>query len=155
MPENHEAPLRVVDEKDGRIDGLVAAIAIASAIVLVGMVVDLPALIFCMAPVLVGLFMYLSSHKNGATSKKVTTVITIYTLVLLVLFALMYGLQDGSGTFGGLPISMGILIYVAWPFSAISAGLLYAWVYRTWLSHDARPRIARTPSMRGDEENDD
>lgn len=155
MPENHEAPLRAVDENDGRIDGLVASIAIASAVVLVGMVVDLPALIFCMAPVLVGLFMYLSSHKDGATSKKVTTVITVYTLVLLVLFVLMYGLQDGSGTFGGLPISMGILIYIAWPFSAISAGLLYAWVYRTWLSRDVRPRIARTSPMKSDGENDD
>ena len=132
MPE-----VRTINEDDGRVDGLVACIAVASAIVLVGMLADLPALIFCVTPVLVGLFMYLSSHKDGVTSKKVTLVITAYTIVLLVLFALMYIFQNGVGTFGGLPISMGILLYVAWPFSAVSAGLLYAWVYRTWLSHDS------------------
>ncbi|SMY01090.1 hypothetical protein [Brevibacterium aurantiacum] len=143
MPENHEAPVRTVSERDGRIDGLVACIAIASAVVLVGMLVDIPGLIFCMVPVLVGLFMYLSSHKNGETSKKVTWVIISYTFVMLVLFALMYFGQSGSGTFGGLPISMGILLYIAWPFSAISAGLLYAWVYRTWLSRNVDgPRLA-------------
>lgn len=127
---------RTINENDGRVDGLVACIAAAAAIVLVGMLADLPALIFCVAPVLVGLFMYLSSHKNGETSKKVTLVITAYTIVLLVLFALMYIAQSSDSTFGGLPVSMGILLYVAWPFSAVSAGVLYAWVYRTWLSHD-------------------
>lgn len=134
MPENHEAPVSTISARDGRVDGLVTCIAAASAIVLLGMLADLPGLIFCMAPVLVGLFMYLSSHKNGATSKKVTWVITAYTVVLLALFALMYFGQTGSSTLGGLPLSMGVLLYIAWPFSAISAGLLYAWVYKTWLS---------------------
>ena len=143
MPENHEAPVRTVSEHDGRVDGLVACIAIASAVVLVGMLVDIPGLIFCILPVLVGLFMYLSSHKNGATSKKVTWVIIAYTIVMVVMFALMYFGQSSSRTFGSLPVSMGILLYIAWPFSAISAGLLYAWVYRTWLSRDVEgPRLS-------------
>ena len=155
MPENQEVSVRTVNESDGRIDGLVATIAAASAIVLVGMIADLPVLIFCMAPVLVGLFMYLSSHKDGATSKKVTWVIIAYTIVLLILFALMYFWQNGPGTFGGLPVSMGILLYVAWPFSAVSAGLLYAWVYRTWLSHDIEPEVVRTLPRKGADEDDD
>lgn len=123
---------------DGRVDGPVALIAVASTVILIGMLANIPLLIFCIAPVIIGLLLFLSITKRGKAPVKITIAIAIYTIVLVVLFAVMFFGQASSHTFGGLPFSTAVLLYIAWPFTSISAGLLYSWVYVSWLSpeHD-------------------
>ena len=36
---------------------------------------------------------------------------------------------SGDATLWGLPMSMGVIVYFIWPYTAIGAGLLYAFVF--------------------------
>ncbi|GAA2094959.1 sodium:solute symporter family protein [Brevibacterium salitolerans] len=112
---------------------LVGAVTSISAIMLAGMLFDLPDLIIYPTPLMVGLVMMLGCLGSGASLSAVRVPLLGYTAVLLILMTAMAATRDSSVLFGGLPLATGILVYVLWPFSTLSAGLLYAWIYSSVL----------------------
>lgn len=118
------------------VDLVVGCVTVLAAIMLCGMLFNVPPLILYPVPVVVGLIMFLGSHTRHGASTAVTTGIGIYTAALLVMFIVMGTTRHSLETFGGLPIATGVLVYIVWPATAISSGLFYAWIYSHWIAGD-------------------
>lgn len=119
------------------ITGAVMAVTVLAAVMLIGMVADLPDLIIYPVPILVGTLMLLGCASPTGLHRGVLAPIAGYTVVLLVVMSVMAATRHSTALFGGLPVATGILVYILWPFTVFTAGALYAWVYRVALSKDA------------------
>lgn len=118
------------------ITGAVASVTILAAVMLIGMVADLPDLIVYPVPLMVGTLMLLGCASPTGLHPRVLAPIGGYTVCLLVVMSVMSATRHSTELFGGLPIATGILVYVLWPFTALTAGGLYAWIYRAALRSD-------------------
>lgn len=119
---------------------LVLAATGVSVLMLLGMVFDVWWLIFYPIPVLIMIFMLLGSTNRAGSFRGVMPGILAYCAVLLLLFVPMGFLQNADLRLFGLQISMGLMLYVVWPFTVLTSGALYAWVYTTWLARDHQER---------------
>jgi sodium/proline symporter len=126
------------------ITGAVTAVTVLAAVMLIGMVADLPDLIIYPVPILVGTLMLLGCASPTGLHRGVLAPIAGYTVVLLVVMTLMAATRHSTALLGGLPVATGILVYILWPFTVLTAGALYAWVYRVALSKDTENSPAAT-----------
>ena len=117
-------------------DQLVIAVSAIAALMLAGMLFDLWWLIFYPIPALILVFMLLGGTNRSGSFRGVRSGITAYCAVLLALFVPMGALQGADLQMFGLQFSMGLMLYVVWPFTVLTSGLLYAWVYSSWLRRD-------------------
>lgn len=141
------------EEHDRRINVLVLAVGGIAAAMLVGMLFNIPALILYTTPLLIFVFMLLGGINRRGSYRGVLGPIIGYAIVLGIIIVLMGVLQSSDIMWFGLPISTGILVYVLWPFATISSGLMYAWVYHSWLSRDVTdesPSDEATRAVRND-----
>ncbi|WP_084500167.1 sodium:solute symporter family protein [Brevibacterium album] len=126
---------------------LVGALSLICAVMLVGMLADLPALIIYPTPVLVGVIMLLGCAGDPGVLRAVRVPLLAYTGVLFVLMTAMAATRHSEAVFGGMPVATGILLYVIWPFTTVTAGLLYAWVHSLTL-RSAPAEAPRAESLR-------
>lgn len=119
---------------DRRMNQAITVIAISMALMLVGMLFDIPGLIFYPVPVLFLIFLLMGGVNLEGQLKKVLPGLVTYAVIFGGLFIAMVVLQDDTSLVLGLPISTAILVYLIWPFTTLTSGALYAWVYQTWLS---------------------
>lgn len=117
-----------------RMDQSIAGIAVCMLLMLTGMLFDIPGLIFYPAPVLFMIFLLMGGLNLEGEIKKVLPGLVAYALIFGGMFVVMGLLRDDPSIVFGLPISSAILIYLIWPFTVLTSGALYAWVYQTWLS---------------------
>lgn len=138
---------------DRRINSLVLTVGGIAAAMLIGMLFNLPDLIYYTTPLLIFVFMLIGGINRQGSFKGVLGGILGYAIILGIIIVLMGALQSSDIMWFGLPISSGILIYVLWPFATISSGLMYAWVYHSWLSRDVseKTETAATATARAEE----
>lgn len=133
MPETQQADPRPLNHSADR---LVLAVTGIATLMLLGMVFNLWWLIFYPIPALILVFMLLGGTNRAGSYRGVRTGIAAYCAVLLLLFVPMGALQNADMQMFGLQFSMGLMLYVVWPFTVLTSGLLYAWVYSSWLGRD-------------------
>ncbi|HJC60505.1 MAG TPA: hypothetical protein H9755_09290, partial [Candidatus Dietzia intestinigallinarum] len=87
-------------------------------------------LVFLTIPLFAVVMMLKGSLRSDGTWERQSTIGIIgYCAVLAGLVAWSI-LSDGSDTtLWGIPMSMGVLVYFIWPYTAVVAGLLYAFVF--------------------------
>lgn len=122
----------------------VGVITALCALMLVGMVADLPDLIIYPVPVLVGAIMLLGCADRTGAHRRAIVPIVAYTTILLVLMVAMAATRSADSQLWGLPIATGLLVYVIWPFTVFTAGALYAWIFTVSLTPIAE--AAETPA---------
>ncbi|PXY25183.1 hypothetical protein BAY59_24495 [Prauserella coralliicola] len=114
-----------------RIEVLVAILTVLVIISLIGMFLDSSAIMFLAAPVIVAVLLYLSVAEVPAGPDRTAAAAAIHVFNLAhaaVWVGILVTLQVHEATFWGLPPASGLLVYVFWPFSAVAASLLYAYV---------------------------
>ena len=113
-----------------RADLLIHAFAAVSALALVGMLVDVWQIVFLSVPLFAVVLMLKGSlRSDGSWEKSSTVAILGYCggLAMLVLWSILsYG---SDSTLWGIPLSMAVIVYFIWPYTAVVAGLLYAFVF--------------------------
>lgn len=129
---------------DRRMDLTIGAIAACMLLMLIGMLFDVPGLIFYPVPVLFTIFLLLGGINLEGQLRKVVPGLVAYAVIFGSLFVLMVALRDDPTLILGLPISSAILVYIIWPFTTLTSGALYAWVYQTWLSKSKLDRTDTT-----------
>jgi hypothetical protein len=120
-----------------RVDALVGIFFAVTLLSAVGMLLDIWQAVYYSVPLLVAVFMLIGSlnARNEWSAQHLRPVIA-YAVLLMALF-LGAGLTlESSGTWGGVPISTAIFLYVLWPVTAIGTPLVYAYVYTHWLSRE-------------------
>lgn len=130
----NEVPFQVKQTSDRRMNQAIAVIAVCMGLMLIGMLFDVPGLIFYPVPVLLLIFLLMGGINLEGQIKKVLPGLVAYAVIFGGLFTTMGLLQDDTSLVLGLPISSAILVYLIWPFTTLTSGALYAWVYQTWLS---------------------
>ena len=122
-----------------KIDVLVAAFTVATAVAALGMLFDIWQTVYYSIPVFVLLFMLIGSlNRRDEWSARTLGPVIAFGVLLAALFVAAGVLLDSSGSFGGLPVSTAIFLYGIWPLSAIGGPLVYAFVYGSWLSEDVK-----------------
>ncbi|MDV8001463.1 hypothetical protein [Rhodococcus sp. IEGM 1408] len=109
---------------------LVHAFAAVSAFALIGMLADIWQMVFLAVPLFAVVMMMLGSLRaNGSWDRVSTLAIGAYCggLGVLVLWSILTA--SGDSELWGLPMSMGVIFYLIWPYTAVGAGLLYAFVF--------------------------
>lgn len=136
---------------DRRMNQIIGAIALCMVLMLIGMLFDIPALIFYPVPVLFLIFLLLGGINLEGQLRKVVPGLIVYAGVFGGLFIAMVALRDDATLVLGLPVSTAILVYLIWPFTTLTSGVLYAWVYQTWLakSNLDATETAREPQSTG------
>lgn len=119
---------------DRRMNLTIAAIAICLVLMLVGMLFDVPGLIFYPVPALFLIFLLMGGINLEGQLRKVVPGLIRYAVIFGGLFIAMVAFRDDATLILGLPISSAILMYLIWPFTTLTSGVLYAWVYQTWLA---------------------
>ncbi|HHU09042.1 MAG TPA: hypothetical protein GXZ60_03355 [Intrasporangiaceae bacterium] len=113
-----------------RADLLIHAFAAVAAVATIGLLVDVWQIVFLAIPAFALVMMLKGSlRQDGTWDRSSTTAVVAYCagLSALVIWSIMtYG---GDGTFWGLPTSMGVIVYLIWPYTAVVAGALYAFVF--------------------------
>ena len=101
-----------------------------SAFALLGMLIDVWQMVFIAVPLFAVAMMLLGSLRaNGTWDRPSSIAIGAYCAVLAVLVLWSIFTASGDAMFWGLPTSMGVIVYLIWPYTAIGAGLLYAFVF--------------------------
>ena len=114
-----------------RIDILVIALTALIAISSIAMFIDSAVLLFIIAPITMAVLLYLSVVEvpKGAGKTQALVALHIFNMIHAFLWVgMLVMLPLKEATFGGLPPSTGLMIYILWPFSAIAGSLLYAYV---------------------------
>lgn len=112
----------------------ISVIAVCMLLMLIGMLFDVPGLIFYPVPVLFLIFLLMGGINLEGRLSKVLPGLIAYAVIFGGLFIGMGLMQDDTSLVLGLPISTAILVYLIWPLTTLTSGALYAWVYQTWLS---------------------
>ena len=109
---------------------LIHVFAGVSAFALIGMLADIWQMVFLAVPLFAVAMMLMGSLRaNGTWDRASSTAIVGYCAVLAVLVVWSILTASGDATLWGLPISMGVIVYFIWPYTAVAAGLLYAFVF--------------------------
>lgn len=124
----------MVQASDRKMNLTIAIITGCMLLMLVGMLFDVPGLIFYPVPALFLIFLLMGGINLEGRLSKVLPGLISYAVIFGGLFIAMGLLQDDTTLVLGLPISTAILVYLIWPFTTLTSGALYAWVYQTWLS---------------------
>lgn len=101
-----------------------------AAFALIGMIFDVWQMVFLAVPLFAVTTMLLGSLRaNGTWDKPSSIAIVAYCagLAVLVLWSVLS--EAGDSTLWGLSMAMGVIVYFVWPYTAIGAGLLYAFVF--------------------------
>lgn len=136
MNQNQSNPnvAQVAQGSERRMNQAIAVIAICMLSMLVGMLFDVPGLIFYPVPALFLIFLLMGGVNLEGRLGKVLPGLIAYAVIFGGLFIAMGILQNDTTLVFGLPVSTAILVYLIWPFTTLTSGALYAWVYQTWLS---------------------
>lgn len=113
-----------------RADLLIHAFVAISAFALVGMLIDVWQMVFLSVPLFAVVLMLKGSLRSDGTWEKQSTMgILGYCAVLagLVVWSILTFSSDA--TLWGIPMSMAVIVYFIWPYTAVGAGLLYAFVF--------------------------
>ncbi|WP_432479494.1 hypothetical protein [Nocardioides sp. GXQ0305] len=120
-----------------RMDKLVAVVAGASAVAVVGMFFDRWTLVYYAVPVLTTVLLLMGAlDRRDQWSRQGLVGVSAFGALLVVLFVASHLTLDREGSFGGLPTATAIFVYLIWPVTSVVAPLLYAVVYQTWLRRD-------------------
>lgn len=119
-----------------RTDALVAGCTVLCLAMVVGMVSGIWQLPFFATPLLATLLIALGSLNRHSRWGPTGPLVLGYGIVLFAIFSWVGLTVSDTGTFGGLRTSMGVALYVLWPFVTLTSGLLYAAAYSIWLKHD-------------------
>jgi hypothetical protein len=113
-----------------RADMLVLSFAALLFLGLIGMLFDLVAVMFLIAPAMTAALLYLSvSDLSESTGyKKSLTIIHVFNIVSLVGWVIAWLGLNTNTIFWGLPLSSGVIIYFLWPYYAIVGSLIYAYI---------------------------
>ncbi|GAA1698869.1 hypothetical protein [Dietzia cercidiphylli] len=109
---------------------LIHAFVAVAAFALLGMFTDTWQMVFIAVPLFAVIMMLLGSlHSDGSWERVSTIAIVAYCsgLGVLVLWSILTA--SGDAVLWGLPMSMGVIFYLLWPYTAVGAGLLYALVF--------------------------
>ncbi|MCD2261352.1 hypothetical protein K3888_01410 [Dietzia aurantiaca] len=113
-----------------RADMLIHAFAAVSAFALVGMLVDVWQMVFLTVPLFAVVLMLKGSLRSDGTWERQSTIgIVGYCAVLAGLVAWSILSYNSDTTLWGIPMSMAVIVYFIWPYTAVVAGLLYAFVF--------------------------
>lgn len=113
-----------------RADLLIHAFAAVSAFALIGMFIDVWQMVFLAVPLFAVVLMLKGSLRaDGTWERRSTTAILAYCAVLAVLVAWSILSNGSDTTLWGIPMSMAVIVYFIWPYTAVVAGLLYAFVF--------------------------
>lgn len=120
-----------------RAGAMIHAFAAVSAVALIGMLTDTWQLVFLAIPAF-GLVMMLqgSLRRDGTWDRVSTMAIGAYCAVLAVLVIWSVLSASGDARLWGLPMSMGVIVYFIWPYTAAVAGFLYAFVFNRTLEDE-------------------
>ena len=113
-----------------RADMLIHAFAAVSTFALLGMLIDVWQMVFLTVPLFAVVLMLKGSlRSDGTWERQSTGGIVGYCAVLAVLVAWSILSHGGDATLWGIPMSMAVIVYFIWPYTAVVAGLLYAFVF--------------------------
>ncbi|UVE96467.1 hypothetical protein [Dietzia sp. B32] len=113
-----------------RAGALVHAFVGVAAFALIGMLTDTWQMVFLSVPLFALAMMLLGSLRADGTWDRMSSIaIGAYCggLGVLVLWSVLTA--SGDATLWSLPMSMGVIVYFIWPYTAVGAGLLYAFVF--------------------------
>lgn len=122
---------RSIWRRQKSIDALVFALTAIFVIAFVGMMADIPALIILAVPTIFALLLYMAvgDLPDRTRRSRIYWLIHVFNAVSLALWlVILFGLNDVSQWWGGLPISTAFLYFVCWPFYTLAGGLLYAYI---------------------------
>lgn len=109
---------------------LIHVFAGIAAFALIGMLADIWQMVFLAVPLFALAMMLMGSLRANGTWDRASSIgIVAYCAVLAVLVVWSIVTASGDATLWGLPMSMGVIVYFVWPYTAIGAGLLYAFVF--------------------------
>ena len=109
---------------------LIHVVAGIAAFALIGMLADVWQMVFLAVPLFAVAMMLMGSLRANGTWDRASSIgIVAYCAVLAVLVVWSILTASGDATLWGLPMSMGVIVYFIWPYTAIGAGLLYAFVF--------------------------
>lgn len=109
---------------------LIHVFAGIAAFALIGMLADIWQMVFLAVPLFALAMMLMGSLRANGTWDRASSIgIVAYCAVLAALVVWSILTASGDATFWGLPMSMGVIVYFVWPYTAIGAGLLYAFVF--------------------------
>ncbi|MBS7548290.1 hypothetical protein [Dietzia massiliensis] len=109
---------------------LIHVFAGIAAFALIGMLADIWQMVFLAVPLFALAMMLMGSLRANGTWDRASSIgIVAYCAVLAALVVWSILTASGDATFWGLPMSMGVIVYLIWPYTAVGAGLLYAFVF--------------------------
>ena len=109
---------------------LIHVFAGIAAFALIGMLADIWQMVFLAVPLFALAMMLMGSLRANGTWDRASSIgIVAYCAVLAALVVWSIVTASGDATFWGLPMSMGVIVYLIWPYTAVGAGLLYAFVF--------------------------
>ncbi|EFV90341.1 hypothetical protein ACIQCV_11700 [Dietzia maris] len=109
---------------------LIHVFAGIAAFALIGMLADIWQMVFLAVPLFAVAMMLMGSLRANGTWDRASSIgIVAYCAVLAALVVWSILTASGDATFWGLPMSMGVIVYLIWPYTAVGAGLLYAFVF--------------------------
>lgn len=130
MPEPLTDATPAPEPNHKRADVLIHAFAAISAFALVGMFIDVWQMVFLTVPLFAVVLMLKGSLRSDGTWERHSTIGIIgYCAVLAGLVAWTILSYGSDAELWGVPMSMAVIVYFIWPYTAIVAGLLYAFVF--------------------------
>ena len=113
-----------------RANTLINAFVAVAAFALIGMLADVWQMVFLAVPLFAVTMMLMGSLRaNGTWDRASSMAIVGYCGGLAVLVVWSILTASGDATLWSLPMSMGVIFYFLWPYTAVGAGLLYAFVF--------------------------
>lgn len=122
---------------DRRGDMLVHAFAAVAAVAVIGLLADVWQVVFLAIPAFALVMMLTGSLRQDDTWERGSTIAVIaYCAGLAVLVAWSVLTVGSDARFWGLPVSMAVIVYLIWPYTAAVSGLLYAFVFDRTLKEE-------------------
>ena len=113
-----------------RANTLINAFVGVAAFALIGMLADIWQMVFLAVPLFAVTMMLMGSLRaNGTWDRASSMAIVGYCSGLAALVVWSILTASGEATLWSLPMSMGVIVYFIWPYTAVGAGLLYAFVF--------------------------
>lgn len=121
-------------ERSGR---LIHAFAAVAALGLIGMLADSWQIVFLTVPLFAVVMMLQGAMRvDGVWDRASVLAIVAYCAGLAVMVVWAIAVTGSDAELWGLPISMGVIFYFIWPYTAGVAGLLYAFVFDRTLADE-------------------
>lgn len=123
--------MTTVHTKQKYIDKLVYAFGTVMVLGFIGMMADIPVIMFLAVPASMGILLYLSVSDIPDPRRKgmVYGILHVFNLVSVALWVTaLVTLDNTSQWLGGLPPSTAVLFLIGWPFYTIVGGIMYAYI---------------------------